>query len=463
MAYELAGARILTPVVGSSSYVWTSIIGVIIAALSAGYILGGYIADKRARHSDLAWLLLAAAGGTLLTLVFADPVLNMLASVRLDIRLEAVLASIILFAPTSVILGAISPYVAKLHTASLNTTGRSIALLSALNSLGGIVGTFLTGFVFFGYIGSRQTLGGVAILLALTSLLCTATLPRATKAMVALLVLSALLLPSLGGNTVVANVETSIASYEVHDLQSYAAGHTIRVLTMGPGGYQSGIDLGNPDELVFGYTQRTADITQKLPTPDRILVLGGGTFTMPTYFARTYPDSHIDVVELDAGLTQVARDYFAYNDPANVTIINEDARTYLERTNQVYDLVVVDVFSDAGIPFSMTTQEFAHDISRRLTESGVVVMNIIAADNPDCAPLLQSITRSFDQTFPEVHVMPVTYDTLDRRQNILLAASHGTHDELADFNLLKLSDSAALSLTDNFAPIERIHHQCFGT
>ena len=56
MTFELAAARILAPQIGSSTYIWTSVIGVIIAALSLGYFAGGRLADRRNRACDIAWL-----------------------------------------------------------------------------------------------------------------------------------------------------------------------------------------------------------------------------------------------------------------------------------------------------------------------------------------------------------------------------------------------------------------------
>lgn len=61
MVFELVAARVMSPVVGASTYVWASIIGVIIAAMSLGYWLGGVLADARSRDGDVAWLLLGAA------------------------------------------------------------------------------------------------------------------------------------------------------------------------------------------------------------------------------------------------------------------------------------------------------------------------------------------------------------------------------------------------------------------
>ena len=46
MIVELAGNRILAPWFGNSLYTWTGLIGVILVSISAGYYLGGYLADR---------------------------------------------------------------------------------------------------------------------------------------------------------------------------------------------------------------------------------------------------------------------------------------------------------------------------------------------------------------------------------------------------------------------------------
>src|SRR5687768_15778779 len=94
MAYELAASRILAPAIGSSTYIWTSVIGVIIAALSLGYAAGGIIADKRAKQSDLTWLLLLSAFGVISTLLFADETLRIIGGSGLDARVQGLLSSL---------------------------------------------------------------------------------------------------------------------------------------------------------------------------------------------------------------------------------------------------------------------------------------------------------------------------------------------------------------------------------
>src|SRR5690606_33252066 len=127
------------------------------------------VADARVKPLDVAWLLLASGFGVAITLILAPSLLAVLAESSADPRLQGLFASLILFAPASFILGMISPYLVRLRVASLETSGESVALLSALNSIGGIIGTFAAGFIFFGFIGSRETVIIVTAILLISS------------------------------------------------------------------------------------------------------------------------------------------------------------------------------------------------------------------------------------------------------------------------------------------------------
>lgn len=70
MTFELVAARILAPSIGNSTYVWTSVIGVIMLALSLGYFMGGKMADARKQPLDAAMLFFVAATCILITLIF---------------------------------------------------------------------------------------------------------------------------------------------------------------------------------------------------------------------------------------------------------------------------------------------------------------------------------------------------------------------------------------------------------
>ena len=105
MVFELIAARLLAPYVGGSLYVWTSVIGVIIAALSLGYWTGGVLADARRRYLDVIVLILATGLTMTMTLLVYQSFLEGLIQTNLDTRIQAVVAAAVLFAPASYVLG----------------------------------------------------------------------------------------------------------------------------------------------------------------------------------------------------------------------------------------------------------------------------------------------------------------------------------------------------------------------
>src|SRR5947209_4363427 len=126
MVYEIIGSRLLSPYIGSSIYIWTSLIGVILGSLSLGYWLGGRFADRKCEVRILASVIFAAAGLIAVTTLIKDIFLSMLAASPMILEIKALIASLILFAPASVFLGMVTPYAIKLKVSSLETTGRTV-------------------------------------------------------------------------------------------------------------------------------------------------------------------------------------------------------------------------------------------------------------------------------------------------------------------------------------------------
>ena len=95
-------------------------------------------------------------------------------------------------------------------------------------------------------------------------------------------------------------------------------------------------------------------------------MLGGGGYCVPRYLmtGERSKDLKIDVVEIDPGVTQVARQFFDLHDYPGMTIYHEDARTFLNRAKRDglkdYDAIFMDTFGSwTVIPFQMTTVETA--------------------------------------------------------------------------------------------------------
>ena len=101
MVFEIAAARILAPSIGSSTYVWTSVIGVLIMALSVGYWAGGRVADKRNSPNDIARLFLALSLTITLAMIVYPGFLASVAEWTIDVRFSAVIASLVLLVETT--------------------------------------------------------------------------------------------------------------------------------------------------------------------------------------------------------------------------------------------------------------------------------------------------------------------------------------------------------------------------
>ncbi|MCL2002040.1 fused MFS/spermidine synthase, partial [Candidatus Saccharibacteria bacterium] len=76
MTFELVAARLLAPTIGTSIFVWTNVLGVIMAALALGYWLGGRLADKRKEELDIVWLLVSVAATIIFVLVAGDGIVT---------------------------------------------------------------------------------------------------------------------------------------------------------------------------------------------------------------------------------------------------------------------------------------------------------------------------------------------------------------------------------------------------
>lgn len=457
MAYELVAARILAPTIGSSMYVWTAVIGTIIAALSAGYFLGGKLADARAKPSDIAWLCLASATAIVWTLIVYMPVLGWVAEAVQDVRLQGVVASLVLFVPASVLLGILSPYLVKLRVTSLARSGQSVASLSAFNSIGGIVGTFVTGFILFGYVGSRESLVIFASVMVMCSWLVVPRVQVLFRTVISMLVVLAVF-GVVGGSTVVV-IDTPSAHYQVLQHVETSSGRDASLLVTGPRGAQSGVYDDNPYELLFWYSQEIARVAAAAPSRDRIAVLGGGAFTLPQYFARAYPGSQIDAVEIDPVLETIAIEYFGYQQPGAVQIVSEDARSFVNQAEGLYDIVVVDVYSDTSVPFSLLTVEYGESLARIVAPGGVVIVNAVAGTTGGCVPLLSAIHTVYSGQFPYHQYVQNPAVPVGERGNIIIEYSR--YHLAARVAAQQFSLSSGPYYTDNFAPAERLHQQCF--
>ncbi|MBI5633175.1 MAG: fused MFS/spermidine synthase [Nitrospirae bacterium] len=170
MSFEILGSRVLAPNFGSSVFVWGSLISVFLTGLSAGYYLGGRLADKSPSSRKLS-LIIIVPGLLLLTFpLYSGPLSDWIFMKDLGVRMSPLIASSALFLIPSVFLGIVSPYTAKLMICSLHTSGKTIGTLYALSTFGSIIGTLITSFYLITLAGVNALITGQGILLIILAI-----------------------------------------------------------------------------------------------------------------------------------------------------------------------------------------------------------------------------------------------------------------------------------------------------
>ena len=472
MIYEIIGSRIVSPFIGTSVYVWTSLIGVILASLSVGYWLGGRLADRRPDVKILASVIFIAGGLVSVTILVKDIVLTAVASMPTGLEIRSLLASIFLFAPASVALGFVPPYAVKLKTVSLAEAGKTVGRLYALSTVGSIFGTFAAGFWLIPFVGSVRTLYLIAAsLFALSLLLVPFAFNRITFAAITMFV------------TGMAASESSTllmrqSSYELHDIDTeysrvqvfkttdQKTGRPMRALSTDPFSIQSAAYLDGND-LALRYTRFYHLIRYFRPGFRNSLMIGGAGYSFPRDYLATYPDATIDVVEIDPGMTEIAEEHFGLIDDTRMKIVHEDGRLFLNRASDaMYDAVLMDAFGSLfSVPYHLTTIEAVRNVHRVLDDGGVVIFNLGSAINGSSSGFLHSELATYRAVFPEVRIFKVNPDYSEERiQNLIIVACKsqcpvGTTPDIEIAGMLERSYSAALPteqpvLTDDLAPVE---------
>lgn len=473
MIYEITGSRILAPFIGTSTYIWTSLIGVILAALSVGYWIGGRMADRRPDVKILATAMITAAGLIGLTIVVKDIVLTFLAALPFGIEIKAVLAGLLLFAPASVVLGFVTPYAVKLRMNSLSDAGKTVGRLYALSTVGSIAGTFTAGFVMIPFVGSVRTLYIIAAVLIAASLLLVPFAFSRRNASVLLLLGFGLLINEASAYALYrtaghSDIDTQYSRVQVFRSIDPATQKPITAMTFDPYSTQSAIFTGS-DELVFEYTKFYHLIRTVRPDFQRSLMIGGAGYSFPKAYLSSYPQATLDVVEIDPAMTDIAREHFRLKDDPRLNIFHEDGRAFLNRTGSgSYDTVMMDAFGSLfSVPFQLTTREAVEQIYRVLNDRGVVVFNLGSAIEGPASSFLQAEFRTYKEVFPNVYLFKVRpeRDNSDLQNLIVVACksqclpSGNTGDSVLDSLLARQFHGdvpmTVPVLTDELAPVER--------
>ncbi|MEK7560682.1 MAG: fused MFS/spermidine synthase [Patescibacteria group bacterium] len=478
---EVTALRILSPYFGATLYTVSSVLGVILAALAAGYWAGGKIA-ARADASLHFFILIAAGGLSIFLLQILSVAILPLFGAFFSLTMGPLLAALFLFTLPSALFGAVSPLAVRLQHERFPYLGVGGAAgeIFFISTAGSIAGSIATGFFLIPHIGIDRILTTAAI--AMTTLGVTGMLRRGAiknarrigaAAILAILLSGVLLATSKEELRRAGIIYIQDGVYEkITVAEERVDSRMARVLYQDHS--KSGAVFHDSSEPVLEYPKYFALTSLFVPRPQRALFLGGGTYAMPARFLAQNPGAVVDVVEIEPSLFDLGKKYFGVRPTTTIQNHIRDARRFLAATTTRYDVIAGDVFHSLySIPAHLLTREFFALARERLAPDGIFIANIIARITRANPSLALSTLRTFQSVFPTSYFFAVRSSGSAAIQNIILVGTNGAQinflndprvknhvdpiirglaNKMIDLNRFELSGYPIL--TDNYAPVE---------
>jgi spermidine synthase len=373
---EIAATRLLAPWFGDSTLIWANTIATVLLALSAGYWLGGRLADRQPSVRRLSGIVLAAAGLFALVPFVAGPFLRVSVdafdSLSAGAFVGSLIAVLVLIAVPMLLLGTVAPYAIRLAVVRVEEAGTVAGRLYAISTLGSLTGVFLSALVLIPFLGTRRTFLAFALALALAA---AASMQRrwtvAPVLVAALIAIPVGTVKATGDGRVIWEQETPYQYARVVEtddgerrleLNEGQAVHSV---------YRPGTWLtGNywDEFLVLPFAARA--------TPPRsVAILGNAAGTTARAYGRFFPGTRVDGVEIDGALNDVGRELFDLRGK-RLHLHAQDGRSFLRASDRRWDAIFVDAYRQPYVPFHLATQEFFELVRERLNPGGVVLVNV---------------------------------------------------------------------------------------
>ena len=445
---QVAWTRVLTMIIGSSTYAFSIVVALFLLGLAAG----AWLIGRKDRSAKLRPTILIVELITALSLLLSLFVLNripaLLISLGLSLKIQSwpglltlqiIAATLLIFVP-ALLMGMVMPLVlvwASNEARAVSRVGRTYAV----NTIGAIAGAFATGFILIPVTSIRFTLLLAASICVLVGVLAyqpaeRGLTPLAKRSLaigltpLVVIVMFILAPPmnladlSIGAydslvrvlaqTREAANEGGQVAGPNVHELLWYREGPTATVSVRRDGDTVSMGINGRTNASDSVYDMPTQVMLGQLPllvAPERnnALVIGFATGVTVGAMLQS-PIESVTCVELEPATIQ-GSEYFNHvnnrplDDPRTKLII-DDARTYLRVTPNRYDIIVSEP-SHPWVPgvANLFTQEFFELGRERLTDQGVFVqwLQIYQLSTES----LRSVLATYSRVFPHVMVFRV--------------------------------------------------------
>ncbi|MDQ3705931.1 MAG: fused MFS/spermidine synthase [Chloroflexota bacterium] len=489
MTVEMSASRLLAPYFGTSLFIWANLIGLVMVYLALGYWLGGKLADRYPRASLLYTITAVAGLAVAFIPMLSRPILSWsltgFSQVSVGIFYSSLVGVILLFSVPLLLLGFVSPFAIRLRSVSAASAGGTAGQVSALSTLGSILGTLFPTFFLIPYIGTAATLYLASVVLLVFSIIGLLSTSNTRQAMLsAVMLLVVLGLAAFAPRGLVKPPERGELIYEKESAYNY-----IQVVREGK---RLGLMLNegraihsiyNPDELLTGgpwdYWAIAPYFSQGFQPDDykSMAMIGSAAGTASHIITEAYGPIPMDGVEIDPEIVEVGRRYFALDTLPNVTTHVEDGRTYLQTggRGKQWTVIGIDAYRQPYIPFHLTTVEFFQEVKDHLTPDGAVMIN--AGRTLHDTRLVDALANTMLQVYPNVYVIdvPTMANSMiigtaspSRFENFAENASRVDQPVLKQIfdvsqqkgNMREVEpDAARLVFTDDKAPIEEVINQ----
>ncbi|MGZ8898600.1 MAG: fused MFS/spermidine synthase [Limisphaerales bacterium] len=404
LVVEILGAKMLAPFVGTSHFVWTAQIAVTLVSLAIGYYFGGWLVDRSPKLSRLYICIALAAVYLAFTILIVEDVAY--SFLRMNLAMGALFSSAVLFFVPLTLLAAVGPFLIRVLAISFNTIGKQIGRLSAISTLGSVLGTIMVGYVLLPFLPNSVTMYGTAGVLLLLSGVYFVVWSRRDLMMIAFIAFIALALGGLG-------VRRDLTKKWARVTELYRANSDFGMLHV--------IELPNGQMRYFlndFLVQNTYDVQAKQSTSlftymlrylatgystnlQNVLCIGLGVGIVPTEL--TQKGVQVDVVEINPAVVPVAEQFFNF-DPSKSEITIGDGRFFVNQTTNLYDAVVLDAFLGDSSPSHLMSREAFANMKRVLKPGGVLVINSFGDLEPGKNFFAASLYKTLGSVFSSVRV-----------------------------------------------------------
>ena len=466
---EVVAVRVIAPYIGLTLETFSAVIGCVLAGISLGSGVGGWLAD-RTRVRTLLTVAFALGGVSLIASPYIVRAFGPAAAPS-GPRGALVLAAAGFLVP-SVALSAVTPTVLRSIGRRSSRLGAVAGAVSAVGTAGALIGTFGSGFVLIGEFRSAQilVLCGVASLVLAAASAYALGEPRFGRATTPIVLVVVAVAGSLLGDERACDAETKYVCLNIDEIAPATFHFRSDVYT------SSVTDVANPRKLHFAYLRDVSTVVELVApnedTPLRFAYIGGGGYTLPLYFEAGYTRASHVVYEIDEELVQRVTSVLGVDDSMKFPTRIGDARIEVAKsTPDSADIVIGDAFSGIAVPWHLTTAEFLEDVRALLAPDGLYVMNLIDRGALEFA---RAETRTFRSVFHEVvAVAPAdVFSGRDARpSNVLLLGGADLPDVSVLNRALSVRGADAIAiggndvdvfidgasaLTDEFAPVDQL-------